>query len=75
MAPVGSMGCDHGGTDPLRGAGFFSFKDRWLARGNVLVGVQYDTSVGPQNDVFVTQVRAKLATLSSAGQASRTRGW
>jgi WD40 repeat protein len=69
VAPVGSMGCDHGGTDPLRGAGFFSFKDRWLARGNVLAAVQYDTSVGPENDVFVTQVRAKLATLSSAGQS------
>jgi hypothetical protein len=69
VAPTGSMGCDHGGTDPLRGAGFFWFKDRWLARGNVLVAVQYDTSVGPENDVFVTQVRAKLATLSSAGQS------
>lgn len=69
VGPTGSMGCDHGGTDPLRGAGFFSFKDRWLARGNVLAAVQYDTSVGPQNDVFVTQVRARLATLSSAGQS------
>jgi WD40 repeat protein len=69
VAPVGSMCGDHGGTDPLRGAGFFSFKDRWLARGNVLAAVQYDTSVGPENDVFVTQVRAKLAALSSAGQS------
>lgn len=61
--------CEHGGTDPLRGPGTFSFKFRWLARGNVLVAVQYDTSVGPQNDVIVAQVRAKLATLSAAGQS------
>jgi hypothetical protein len=60
---------DHGGTDPLRGAGFFSFKDRWLARGNILVAVQYDTSVGPEHDIFVSQIRARLATLSSAGQS------
>ena len=69
VAPTGSLGCDHGGTDPLRGAGFFSFKDRWLARGNILAAVQYDTSVGPENDAFVAQVRAQLATLSSAGQS------
>jgi hypothetical protein len=59
----------YGETDPLRGPGRFSFKFRWLARGNVLVVVQYDTSVGPQNDVIVAQVRAKLATLSAAGQS------
>ena len=64
-----SQPCEHGGTDPLRGPGAFSFKFRWLARGNVLVAVQYDTSVGPQNDVIVAQVRAKLATLSTAGQS------
>jgi len=71
VAPTGVMCGDHGGTDPLRGAGFFSFKDRWLARGNVLAAIQYDTSVGPENDIFVAQVRAKLATLSSAGQSLR----
>jgi hypothetical protein len=63
------LSCDHGGTDPLRGPGGFSFKFRWLARGNVLVVVQYDTSVGPQNDVIVAQARVKLATLSAAGQS------
>jgi Galactose oxidase, central domain len=67
--PTGSLACASGGTDPLRGPGAFSFKFHWLARGNVLVAVQYDTSVGPQNDVIVAQVRAKLATLSAAGQA------
>ena len=61
--------CEQGGTDPLRGPGAFSFKFHWLARGNVLVAVQYDTSVGPENDVIVAQVRAKLATLSAAGQS------
>ncbi len=69
VGPTGDMCGDHGGTDPLRGAGFFSFKDRWLARGNILVAVQYDTSVGPEHDIFVSQIRARLATLSSAGQS------
>jgi hypothetical protein len=67
--PTGSLACAFGGTDPLRGPGIFSFKIHWLARGNVLVAVQYDTSVGPNNDVIVAQVRAKLATLSAAGQS------
>ncbi len=69
VPPEGHMDCVSGGTDPLRGPGGFSFKIHWLARGNVLVGVQYDTSVGPQNDVIVAQVRAKLATLSAAGSS------
>jgi hypothetical protein len=64
--------CESSGTDPLRGPGAFSFKFRWLARGNVLVAVQYDTSVGPQNDVIVAQVRAKLATLAPSPGASAT---
>jgi hypothetical protein len=69
VPPTGSQSCEGGGTDPLRGQGMFSFKIHWLARGNVLVAVQYDTSVGPDNDVMVAQMRAKLATLSSAGQS------
>ncbi len=70
VGPTGSLTCESGGTDPLRGPGMFAFKMRWLARGNVLVGVQYDTSVGPENDMFVTQVRAKLANLSAPGQST-----
>jgi hypothetical protein len=69
VPPTGSQSCQGGGTDPLRGAGGFSFKIHWLARGNVLVAVQYDTSVGPENDVMVVQMRTKLATLSAAGQS------
>jgi hypothetical protein len=68
-SPTGSQSCQGGGTDPLRGPGMFSFKIHWLARGNVLVAVRYDTSVGPENDVMVAQMRAKLATLSAAGQS------
>jgi hypothetical protein len=68
QAPTGTMDCAHTGTDPLRGNGIYSFKVDWLARGNVLVGVQYDTSIGPENDPIVGQVRAMLATLPSAGQ-------
>ena len=69
VPPTGSQSCEGGGTDPLRGSGMFSFKIHWLARGNVLVAVQYDTSVGPDNDVMVAQMRARLATLSAAGQS------
>jgi hypothetical protein len=60
--------CEGSGTDPLRGPGAFSFKFRWLARGNVLVAVRYDTSVGPENDVIVAQVLAKLATLATTSE-------
>jgi len=69
VPPAGSQIGEGGGTDPLRGPGAFSFKVHWLARGNVLVAVRYDTSVGPSNDVMVAQMRAKLATLSAAGQS------
>src|SRR5665811_1430514 len=69
VPPTGSQSCEGGGTDPLRGSGMFSFKIHWLARGNVLVAVQYDTSVGPDNDVMVAQMRARLATLSATGTA------
>jgi Galactose oxidase, central domain/Kelch motif len=65
---AGGAFCAGTGTDPLRGPGIFSFKELWFARGNVLVGVQYDASVAPDNDVMVVQMRTKLATLSAAGQ-------
>ena len=68
-AGPGSMNCAHSGTDALRGSGMFSFDMYWLARGNVLVGVQYDTSLGPDRDPIVAQVRTKLATLAGSGPA------
>jgi hypothetical protein len=65
IAPAGRLvDCNNGsGTDPLRGPGTFSFRIRWLARGNVLVGVQYDASAGADRDPFVNEAKAKLRLL------------
>jgi hypothetical protein len=52
-----------GGSDPIRGPGTYTFKLYWLARDNVLVGVAYDVSVGPQADPYVKMARANLAKL------------
>jgi hypothetical protein len=65
IAPAGrNVDCNNGGgTDSLRGPGIFAFRIRWLARGNVLVGVQYDASLGPDHDRFVGEARTKLQSL------------
>ena len=52
-----------GGSDPIRGSGTYTFQLYWFARGNVLVGVEYDVSLGPQADPYVTLARANLAKL------------
>lgn len=63
IPPLTSPQCDHFGTDSRRGPGEFSFRFHWLARGNILVGVQYDVSVGASNDTFVSAARTRLASL------------
>jgi hypothetical protein len=63
--PVNSIldGLTGGGSDPNRGPGVFTFKYHWLARGNVLVGIRYDASLGPDMDPYVKMARANLAKL------------
>lgn len=39
---------------------------RWMARGNVLVGVMYDDSTNPETDPTVVQARAALAQLPAS---------
>jgi hypothetical protein len=58
----GSVGSERG-SDPRRGPGGFTFKMHWLARGNVLVGVRDDASLGPQADPYVKVAREDLAKL------------
>jgi hypothetical protein len=38
-------------------------KGYWMARGNILVAVSYDTDLGPNSDPLVAQARANLAKL------------
>ncbi len=64
--PIGSPSCAHTGTDALRGTGTYSLDIHWLARGNVLVGVQYDTSIGPAHDPIVSKARVDLAALPAS---------
>jgi photosystem II stability/assembly factor-like uncharacterized protein len=52
-----------GGSDPIRGRGTYTFNMYWLAQGNVLVGVEYDVSLGPKDDPYVAMARADLAKL------------
>lgn len=52
-----------GGTDPLRGPGIYTFGMEWLARGNVLVGVEYDTTLGADKDPWVASAKVDLANL------------
>jgi photosystem II stability/assembly factor-like uncharacterized protein len=52
-----------GGSDPIRGRGTYTFNMYWLAQGNVLVGVEYDVSLGPKADPYVAMARADLAKL------------
>jgi len=68
IAPAGStVDCNNFvGSDPLRGPGSFSLRIHWLARGNVLVGVQYDPSVGQDLDRFAAEARADLQTLPAS---------
>ncbi len=63
--PVNSVleGLTEDGWDPNRGPGIFTFKIHWLARGNVLVGVQYDITLGPNADPYVKMAREDLAKL------------
>jgi hypothetical protein len=63
--PVNSWlkGITTGGSDPNRGPGIFTFKIHWLARGNVLVGVYYDITLGPNADPYVKMAREDLAKL------------
>ena len=63
--PVNSIlkGITGGGSDPNRGPGIFTFKIHWLARGNVLVGVQYDITLGPNADPYVKMAREDLVKL------------
>jgi hypothetical protein len=61
--PTGSLDCAHSGTDVGRGPGTYSFKIHWLARDNILVGVQYNTSLGADQDPIVAEVRNDLQKL------------
>ena len=64
VPPIGHSDCPHTGYDPLRSAGVSTFTVHWMARGNILVGVQYDSDLGSNADPFVTQARASLSTLA-----------
>lgn len=63
--PVNSIlkGLIGGGSDPNRGPGIFNFKIHWLARGNVLIGVQYDITLGVNADPYVAIARKDLIQL------------
>ena len=63
--PVNSIlkGPIGGGSDPNRGPGIFNFKIHWLARGNVLIGVQYDITLGVNADPYVAIARKDLIQL------------
>lgn len=43
--------------------GIYSTRVYWLARANVLMGVRYDTSLGPGADPFVVEARSELQRL------------
>jgi hypothetical protein len=66
VPPRGSQNCATQGTDPQRGPGTYSLRVHWLARANVLVGVQYDAALGPDTDPTVAQVRADLMKLPAS---------
>jgi hypothetical protein len=65
IGPAGHPDCAHAGTDASRGAGLFTFRVRWMAKANVLVGVQYDVALGVDRDPVVRAVRGDLATLGA----------
>jgi len=43
--------------------GIYVLRVHWLARANVLMGLYYDTSLGPQADPFVAEARSQLKRL------------
>jgi hypothetical protein len=43
-----------------------SYKTHWLARGNVLLAVEYDSNLGVAADPFVKEARQKLQTLPAS---------
>jgi hypothetical protein len=63
LPPNGHQDCSHFGPDLLRGSGSYAIRIDWIARANVLIGVQYDTSLGPTGDPFVALARSDLAKL------------
>jgi hypothetical protein len=43
--------------------GIYSTRVYWLARANVLIGVHYDTTLGPHSDPFVVEARSQMQRL------------
>jgi hypothetical protein len=63
VPPTRHQACAMVTTDPLRGGQSVSLRVRWLARGNILVGVQYNQVTGADSDPFVLKAQTALSSL------------